>query len=82
MEAALTPNPVRRRRSAHNRVDLMLIVAVSAAFVAIAAANHPHARAHNRAGLVAADVSGQVVQVQPDPGLARARIGAARMTNG
>jgi hypothetical protein len=60
----------------------MLIAAVSAAFVVVVAANHPRARAHDRAGLVAAGVSGQVVQVQPDPGLARARIGAARMTNG
>ncbi len=82
MEAALTPSPARRRRSALNRVDLMLIVAVTAAFAAVVAANHPHARAHDRAGLVAADVSGQVGQVQPDPALARARIGVARMTNG
>jgi hypothetical protein len=63
-------------------VDLMLIVATTVAFVAVAAANHPAARARNRIALTAPAVSGQVGQVQPDPGLARARIGAARMTSG
>jgi hypothetical protein len=77
-----TARPARRRRSALNRVDLMLIVATTGAFVAVAAANHPAARARNRTALLAPAVSGQVERVQPDPGLARARIGATRMTNG
>jgi hypothetical protein len=74
-------SPARRRRSALNRVDFMLIAATALAFVAIAAANHPYARARNQAHLVPADVSGQVGQVPPDPDVARAHVGAARMTN-
>jgi len=74
--------PVRRRRSALNRVDLMLIVASTVAFVAVTAANHPNARARHRTALAAPAVSEQVVRAQPDAGLAKARIGAARMTNG
>ena len=77
-----TARPARRRRSTLNRVDLMLIVATSVAFVAVAAANHPNARARNRMAQVTPAVSGQVGQVQSDAGLVRARIGAARMTNG
>ena len=77
-----TARPARRRRPALNRVDLMLIVATTVAFVAVAAANHPAARALNRIALTAPVVSGQVERIQPDAGLARARIGAARMTNG
>ena len=53
MEDAITQataRPARRRRSALNRVDLMLIVATTVAFVAVAAANHPAARARNRIG--------------------------------
>ena len=74
--------PAPRRRSALNRVDLMLIIATTVAFVAVATANHPAARARNRMALVTPAVSGQVDRVQPDAGLARARIGAARLTNG
>jgi hypothetical protein len=75
-----TARSARRRRSALNRVDLMLIVATTVAF-AVAAASHPTARARHQATLTAPAVSEQV-RVQPDAGLARARIGAARMTNG
>lgn len=85
MEDAITQataRPARRRRSALNRVDLMLIVATTAAFVAVVAANHPNARARNRTALVAPAVSAQVERVQPGAGLAQARIGAARLTNG
>ena len=84
MEDAITQataRPVRRRRSALNRVDLMLIVASTVAFIAVAAANHPAARARNRMALAAPAASEQV-RAQPDAGLARARIGAARLTNG
>ena len=85
MEDAITQapaRPARRRRSALNRVDLMLIVATTVAFVAVAAANHPAARARNRMTLTAPAASGQGGQVHPDAGLGRARIGAARLTNG
>ena len=85
MEDAITQataRPTHRRRSALNRVDLMLIVASTVAFVAVTAVNHPNARARNRTALTAPGVSEQIVRVQPDAGLARARIGAARMTNG
>jgi hypothetical protein len=71
----------RRRRSALNRVDFLLIVAAALAFEAVAAANHSDARARNRVGLISTDVSGRIGQVLSDPGLARARIGAARITN-
>jgi hypothetical protein len=46
-------------------VDLMLIVATTVAFVAVAAANHPAARARNRIALTAPVVSGQVERIQP-----------------
>jgi hypothetical protein len=73
--------PARCQRSALNRVDYLLIVTAALAFAAVAAANHSHARARSRAALISTDVSGRIGQVLPDPGLARARIGAARMTN-
>jgi hypothetical protein len=73
-------NPARRRRSALNRLDLVLIVATTLAFVAVVAANHPHGRAHSQAGLTG--VSRQIGQILPDAGLVRARLGAARMANG
>jgi hypothetical protein len=60
----------------------MLIVATTVAFVAVAAANHPAARARNRMSLTTPAISAQVDWVQPDAGLTRARIGAARLTNG
>ena len=85
MEDAITQataRPVRRRKSALNRVDLMLIVASTVAFVAVTAINHPNARERHRAALAAPALSEQVVRAQPDAGLAKARIGAARMTNG
>jgi hypothetical protein len=63
-------------------VDLMLIVASTVAFVAVTAVNHPNARARHRAAVAGRTVSEQVVRVQPDAGLTRARIGAARMTSG
>ena len=73
--------PARRRRSALNQGDFLLIVAAALAFVAVAAANHSHAPARSRAALISTDVSGRIGQVLHDPGLARARIDAARMTN-
>jgi hypothetical protein len=77
-----TARPARRRRSALNRVDLLLIAASTVAFVAVTAVNHPNARARHRAALAAPAVSEQVSRAQPDAGLARTPIGAARMTNG
>lgn len=74
-------SPARRKKSAFNRVDLMLIVATTAAFVAVAAANH-HTRTRNRADLAATEVSSRVGQMQLHPGLTRARIGAAVLSNG
>jgi hypothetical protein len=71
--------PGRRRRSALNRVDFLFMVAAAFAFVAVAAANHSQAWAPSRAGLISTDVSGRIGHVLPDPGLARARIGAARL---
>jgi hypothetical protein len=62
-------------------VDFLLIMAATFAFVAVAAANHSHARARSRAALISTDVSGRIGQVLPDPGLARAQIGAARIAN-
>jgi hypothetical protein len=71
----------RRLRSAPNRVDFLLTMAAAFAFVAVAAANYSDARARSRAGFISTDGSGRIGQVLPDPGLVRARIGAARMTN-
>lgn len=85
MEDAITQaqaRPTRRRRSALNRIDLMLIVASTVAFVAVTALNNPGARARHRTALAAPAVSEQVVRAQPDAGLVKARVGAARMTNG
>jgi hypothetical protein len=73
--------PDLRRRSVLNRVNFLLIMAATFTFVAVAAANHSDVRARSRADLISTDVFGRIGQVLSDPGLARARIGAATMTN-
>ncbi|MBV8393047.1 MAG: hypothetical protein JOY81_07675 [Alphaproteobacteria bacterium] len=65
------------KRAALNWVDYLVIAATVLTFVAVVAANNPHAaRAQTRSTLLTAlDLPEQVSEVASDPGLIKARIG-------
>jgi len=72
--------PYRPKRAALNWVDYLVIAATVLTFVAVVAANNPHAaRAQSRAADVipASELPVQTSQLGGDVGLIKARIGLA-----
>ncbi len=69
----------RPKRAALNWVDYLVIAATVLTFLAVVAANNPHAaRAQTRASLLtASELPEQVSQAPADQGLIRAKIGLA-----
>jgi hypothetical protein len=71
--------PYRPRRAALNWVDYLVIAATVLTFVAVVAANNPHAaRAQTRASVIpATELPSQDLHPGSQPGLIKARIGLA-----
>ncbi len=69
----------RPKRAALNWVDYLVISATALTFLAVVAANNPHAaRAETRASLLtSSDLPEQVSQAPLDPALLKARIALA-----
>ncbi len=69
--------PYRPRRAALNWVDYLVIAATVLTFVAVVAANNPHAaRAQTRASIIpAAELPTQIAQANEQPGMIKAKIG-------
>jgi len=67
----------RPRRAALNWVDYLVIAATALTFLAVVAANNPHAaRAQTRSTATAVDdLPEQISQAPSEPGLLKARIG-------
>jgi hypothetical protein len=65
------------KRAALNWVDYLVITATALTFLAVVAANNPHAaRAQTRSGVISsADLPAQNIQVASEPALIRAEIG-------
>jgi len=67
----------RPKRAALNWVDYLVIAATALTFLAVVAANNPHAaRAQTRAEVIpSTELPEQVAQVSSEPALIKARIG-------
>jgi hypothetical protein len=73
--ASVKPSSTRRASAYFSRLDLLLAAAIALAFAASVAVHHPHFRSQN----AATSVSEWNSQPATEPGLAKARIGFARV---
>jgi hypothetical protein len=72
--ASVKPSSARRARAKLSVLDLLLAAAITLVFVANVAVHYPHFRSRS-----ATSVSERNNQPAAEPGLARARIGFARV---
>jgi hypothetical protein len=76
--ASAKPSSARRAGAKLSVLDLLLAAAITLAFVADIAVQYPHFRSQN----TATSVSERNGQSATEPGLAKARIGFARVLGG